>query len=266
MKCHSVMTHWLLLVASTSAFAEPQSSSNQIHQPKDGVINVYGPGGPDTALRHAAQAFTQQSGVKVNIIAGPESKWSQEAQKNADLLFGSSEQSMSAFAETYPFITHQDVEPIYLRRAVIAVAKGNPKGVRGIQDLLDNPSRIVVTEGLGVYNTSGTGVWEDIAGRTGSLADVQNFRSKIIAYAKGSGASFQAFQQQQADAWITWIHWPLNHTDKVDYVEIEPERRIYRDLNLAKAQGADSQTQDFIDFITSDAGVEYFLRDGWTRQ
>ncbi|WP_265095026.1 substrate-binding domain-containing protein [Vibrio cholerae] len=137
MKCHSVMTHWLLLVASTSAFAAPQSSSNQIHQPKDGVINVYGPGGPDTALRHAAQAFTQQSGVKVNIIAGPESKWSQEAQKNADLLFGSSEQSMSAFAETYPFITHQDVEPIYLRRAVIAVAKGNPKGIRGIQDLLE---------------------------------------------------------------------------------------------------------------------------------
>nr|MBJ6934543.1 accessory colonization factor [Vibrio cholerae] len=29
---------------------------------------------------------------------------------------------------------------------------------------------------------------------------------------------------------------------------------------------ADSQTQDFIDFITSDAGAEYFLRDGWTRQ
>ncbi|EOW9191769.1 hypothetical protein ACOCGD_001139 [Vibrio cholerae] len=45
MKCHSVMTHWLLLVASTSAFAAPQSSSNQIHQPKDGVINVYGPEG-----------------------------------------------------------------------------------------------------------------------------------------------------------------------------------------------------------------------------
>lgn len=87
MKCHSVMTHWLLLVASTSAFAAPQSSSNQIHQPKDGVINVYGPGGPDTALRHAAQAFTQQSGVKVNIIAGPESKWSQEAQKRRSTVW-----------------------------------------------------------------------------------------------------------------------------------------------------------------------------------
>ncbi|MGL4380123.1 MAG: substrate-binding domain-containing protein [Vibrio sp.] len=266
MKHHRVMTNLLVLVASTSAVAAVQTDLNVTHQPKDGVINVYGPGGPDTALRHAAQAFTQQSGVPVNIIAGPESKWSLEAQKNADLIFGSSEQSMSAFAETYPFISHQNIEPIYLRRAVIAVPKGNPKGIGGIQDLLDKPVRIVVTEGLGVYNTSGSGLWEDIAGRTGSLADVKNFRSKIIAYAKGSGASFQAFQQQQADAWITWIHWPLNHTDKVDYVEIESERRIYRDLNLAKAQGADSQTQDFIDFITSDAGARYFLREGWTHK
>ena len=55
---------------------------------------------------------------------------------------------MSAFVETYPFITDMDVKPVYLRRAVIAVPKGNPKNIKGIQDLLDKPSRIVVTEGL----------------------------------------------------------------------------------------------------------------------
>ncbi|QIL85682.1 solute-binding protein [Vibrio sp. HDW18] len=129
MNRYRVITNLLLLAASTSAVAAVPMDLNVTHQPKDGVINVYGPGGPDTALRHAAQAFTEQSGVPVNIIAGPESKWSLEAQKNADLLFGSSEQSMSAFAETYPFINHQNIEPIYLRRAVIAVPKGNPKGI-----------------------------------------------------------------------------------------------------------------------------------------
>ncbi|MBU2898969.1 substrate-binding domain-containing protein [Vibrio hepatarius] len=265
MKRHISVAVLTLAVVSTFSIASPTLDSTIKHQPKDGVINVYGPGGPDTALRNAAKAYTTKTGVPVEVIAGPESRWTRDAQKNADLIFGSSEQSMSAFVETYPFITDENVQPIYLRRAVIAVPKGNPKKITGIQDLLDRPSRIVVTEGLGVYNTSGTGVWEDIAGRRGSLADVKNFRSKIIAYAKGSGASFKAFQSQKADAWITWIHWPLNHSDKVDYVEIEQERRIYRDLNLAKTQGAEPQTQDFINFVNSEEGKPFFTREGWTQ-
>ncbi|MBF4285675.1 substrate-binding domain-containing protein, partial [Vibrio anguillarum] len=218
MKFHLVITTMTISLTSMTVLASPQLDPKIKHQPKDGIINIYGPGGPDSALRHAANAFSQQNGVVINVIAGPESKWTKQAQSNADLFFGSSEQSMSAFVETYPFITDKDVDPVYLRRAVIAVAKGNPKQIQGVNDLLDKPARIVVTEGLGVYNTSGSGVWEDIAGRTGSLQDVQNFRSKIIAYAKGSGASFKAFQERNADAWITWIHWPLNHADQVDYV------------------------------------------------
>ena len=118
-----------ILLASTSALASPQLDSDITHQPQDGEINIYGPGGPDTALRHAAEAFSKKSKVTVNVIAGPESKWTKDAQQNADLIFGSSEQSMSAFVETYPFITDQDVEPVYLRRAVIAVPKGNPKNI-----------------------------------------------------------------------------------------------------------------------------------------
>ncbi|MDN3609958.1 substrate-binding domain-containing protein [Vibrio ostreicida] len=265
------MNHHLPLLGLAAALisnvsvASPQLDTKIEHQPNDGIINVYGPGGPDTALRSAARAFSEKRGIDVNVIAGPESKWSASAQSNADIIFGSSEQSMSAFIETYPFITDQDVEPVYLRRAVIAVPKGNPKKISGVQDLLDKSVSIIVTEGLGVYNTSGTGVWEDVAGRNGSLQDIKNFRRKIVAYAKGSGASFKAFKEKNADAWITWIHWPLNHSDIVDYVEIEPERRIYRDLTLAKAQGADPKTQEFIDFIKSEEGKPYFSREGWTQ-
>ena len=63
---------------------------------------------------------------------------------------------------------------------------------------------IVVTEGAGVANTSGTGTWEDVAGRAGSLDDVKRFRSNIVGFGKGSGPSFQMFVSKQADAWITW--------------------------------------------------------------
>ncbi|WP_018691020.1 substrate-binding domain-containing protein [Algicola sagamiensis] len=249
-------------LASISQFALAATIQ---HAPKDNVIRVYGPGGPHTAIIHAAKAFEKETGHKVEVTFGPQSRWTDSAQKNADLIFGSSEQSMTAFVENYAFISDDIVEPIYIRPAVLAVQKGNPKNIRGFNDLLSQPVKIIVTEGKGVYNTSGTGVWEDVAGRLGSLQDVKNIRSKIVSYEKGSGASFRAFQKYKADAWITWSHWPLTHKDKVDMVEIEPERRIYRDLTVAPTTNADPQTLTFIKFLKSDKALPYFKAEGWKR-
>jgi accessory colonization factor AcfC len=159
---------------------------------------------------------------------------------------------MSAFLERYPFLDKKSAHSYYLRRSVIAVQKGNPARISGVEDLIHRPLKVVVTEGLGSYNTSGTGLWEDVAGRKGKLADVQQLRRNIVAFEQGSGASFRAFTNQQADA-------------KADFVEMEPERRIYRGLLISKAQGADASTQRFIDFIDSPKGEPFFAQDGWTR-
>ncbi|MGL5813460.1 MAG: substrate-binding domain-containing protein [Aeromonas sp.] len=271
MKSHPL---WLTLLCSAliqplqAATLSQQSGAAQTdaaHQANDGVIRLYGPGGPDSALKRAAAAFQQETGIPVEVIAGPEPSWRDRAVKDADLIFAGAEQSMSAYLQSYPFLDPRSTHAHYLRRSVIAVQKGNPAGIRGMEDLINRPLKVVVTEGLGNYNTSGTGLWEDIAGRMGSLADVQKLRSNIIAFAQGSGASLRAFTGQQADAWITWVHWPLNHKDKADFVEIEPERRIHRGLLLTKAQGADASTRQFIDFIDSPKGEPFFTQDGWTR-
>lgn len=248
---------------SQQAGTAPQTGAP--HQAGDGVVRLYGPGGPDTALKRAAIAFQQETGIPVEVTAGPEPSWRDRAVKDADLIFAGAEQSMSAYLKSYPFLDPRSTHSHYLRRSVIAVQKGNPAGIRGMEDLINRPLKVVVTEGLGDYNTSGTGLWEDVAGRKGSLADVQKLRGNIIAFEQGSGASFRAFTGQRADAWITWVHWPLNHKDKADFVEIEPERRIYRGLLISKAQGADASTQRFIDFIDSPKGEPFFAQDGWTR-
>ncbi|WP_368165741.1 substrate-binding domain-containing protein [Aeromonas sp. R9-1] len=242
-----------------------QMPAQAAHQANDGVLRLYGPGGPDSALKRAADAFARKSNVPVVVTAGPESGWSQQASQDADLIFAGAEQSMSAFLERYPFLDPQSARPYYLRRAVIAVQKGNPSRINGIDDLLRRPLRVVVTEGRGSYNTSGTGLWEDVAGRLGSLADLQALRRNIVAYEQGSGASYRAFTRLKADAWITWVHWPLNQSDKVDYVEIEPQRRIFRGLSIAQARTADPITRRFLAFIESPEGETYFAQDGWTR-
>jgi accessory colonization factor AcfC len=234
------------------------------YEPRDGVIHIYGAGGPHTALMRAGEVFEKKTGVPVKVVFGPERKWSAKAQGNADIIWGTSEQSMTAFLETYGEFRSGDVEPIYIRSAVIAVQKGNPRGITGFQDLLKAGMKIVVTEGAGVYNTSGTGLWEDIAGRRGSLKEVKAFRKNIVAYAKGSGASFRAFKELEADAWITWRHWPLTHPDDADIVELSAQRAIYRDLTIVTNAKADPEAARFIAFLKGEEARAIFESEGWS--
>ncbi|WP_321530332.1 substrate-binding domain-containing protein [uncultured Desulfuromonas sp.] len=247
------------------ALASDLYDENIIHQPKDGIIRLFGPGGPHSGYIKVAKAFEKATGHKVEVIFGPESRWSKDAQQRADIIFGSSEQSMIAYLENYRFVTSEMVQPLYIRPAVIVVQKGNPKNIQGFNDLLKPGMSVIVTEGKGVYNTSGTGVWEDVAGRLGSLNDVKTLRRNIASFEKGSGASFRAFKNLNADAWITWSHWPIDHADVADYVALEPQRQIYRVTNIAVSPQADPATWAFVTFLKSSKGAELFATEGWTR-
>lgn len=262
----------LAILATTVIIASPALAQDTKlydpaikHMPKDGIVKLYGAGGPNTAFQKVADVWEKNTGNKVKIIAGPESKWSADAQADADILWGTSEQSMTAFLQTYLTFSSDQVDPIYIRPTVIAVKAGNPKDIDGFGDLLKDGMKIIVTEGSGVYNTSGTGTWEDVAGRTGSLEDVRAFRKNIVSYALGSGASFKAFKEMDADAWITWPNWPITHPDVLDMVQIDDDRQIWRDVNVALAPDADPQAQEFLDFLITPEAQKLMATEGWLR-
>ena len=252
-----------LLVSPAMAHEVPDPSIK--HEARDGVVRLYGAGGPDTAFKKVATVFTAETGIKVEVTGGPEPTWSKKAQADADILWGTAEEDITALLETYKMFDWADVTPIYLRPAIIAVKKGNPKDIRTFEDLLKPGMRLVVTEGAGVANTSGTGTWEDVAGRTGSLDDVRRFRRNIIGFGKGSGPSFQMFVAKDADAWLTWPDWPITHPDVAEIVELSEQRRIWRDVNVVLAREADPEAKRFLDFLTSDRGAEIMKTEGWVR-
>ena len=255
-----------ILLGCTSAVAQTALFDPSIvHKPKDGIIKLYGAGGPHTALRKVADLWEKQGGTKVEIVAGPESRWSDAAQADADALWGTSELSMTAFLETYKTFDHEKVTPIYIRPTVIAVQKGNPKKIRGFDDLLAKDISIVVTDGKSIYNTSGNGTWEDVAGRKGRLSDVARFRKNIVSYSLGSGASFKAFKEKKADAWLTWPEWPINNAKDMDMVYIDADRVIWRDLNVVISPKADPQTQGFLDFLITEKAQKIMKTEGWQR-
>ncbi|MBG6146014.1 accessory colonization factor AcfC [Labrenzia sp. EL_142] len=234
------------------------------HAPDDGVVRLFGAGGPHTAIAKVAEVWEGKTGNRVVITAGPEHRWTSDAQESADILWGTSQQSMAAFLLTYTSFKLDDAEPIYLRPTVIAVRAGNPKGIRGFDDLLAEGVRIVVTEGAGVYNTSGTGLWEDVAGRLGSLQDLRKFKGNIVSYALGSGASYREFERSNVDAWITWPNWPTVKDD-LEMVKLEPHRTVYRDLSVVLSSKADPEAKQFLDFLVSAEAQYIMASEGWER-
>lgn len=254
-------------LAPAASVAQSQSSPAEANrqQTRDGVIRLYGACGPQNALRKVADAWERDNGLSVKITCGPEPSWSQKAKVDADIIWGTSEQSMTAFLQSFPSFPSKDVVPIFLRPAIIAVKTGNPRRIQRFEDLLQPGIRIVVTEGSGIANTSGTGTWEDIAGRLGNLEDVKRFRRNIVAFSTGSGASFKAFKELDADAWITWPEWAVDNPKVLQAIPISSNRSIWRDLNIALSISADPQAASFLRFLVSDEAQKIMRSAGYVR-
>ncbi|WP_104742847.1 AcfC family glycoprotein adhesin PEB3 [Helicobacter cinaedi] len=227
-------------------------------------VNLYGPGGPHTALKDIASQYTEKTGVKVNINFGPQATWFEKAKEDADILFGTSEQSALAIATDFgeDFNTSK-IQPLYFREAIILTKPGNPLKIKGLKDLANKKVRIVVPEGAGKSNTSGTGVWEDMIGRTKDIKTIQNFRNNIVAFVPNSGSARKLFEQDKADAWITWIDWSKSNPNIGSVVKIEDDLVVYRNFNVVAKEGASKEAQDFIDYLSSKEAKEIFNQYGW---
>lgn len=226
-----------------------------------GTLHVYGPGGPAPAMKEAAAAFSKAHKVKVEVTAGPTPEWKARALKDADVIFSGSEAMMTDFLATFPDLDPASVKPLYLRPSTILVRPGNPKRIKGIQDLLTPGRRILVVQGSGQG-----GLWEDVAGRLGDIRSVRAMRANIARFA-GTSADAKAAWQADAtlDAWLIWNIWQVANPSLADLVEIEPEYRIHRDTGVAiTLRGRrEPHAQAFLDFLGSPKGAEIFAKWGW---
>src|SRR5258706_293591 len=131
-------------------------------------LHVYGPGGPAPAIKTAAAAFQSERGIQVEVVAGPAPAWSDTAKGDADLVYSGAENMMTAFIGQFgDAMDPGSVRPLYLRPSSILVRPDNPGHIHGLSDLFRPGHRILVVEGAGQ-----TGLWEDMAGRSGGIGDV----------------------------------------------------------------------------------------------
>ena len=228
-----------------------------------GVINVYGPGGPAPAMQEAAKAFGAINKVTVNVAAGPTAQWIDKAKQDADVIFSGAENMFTDFAKALPGAFElKEAYPLYLRPAAILVRPGNPKNIRGFRDLLAPNIKVLTVAGAGQ-----TGLWEDVAGRTGDIAMVRAFRNNMVfPEAANSGAAKEQWtQQKDIDAWLIWNIWQVANPDLAQVVELDEPFRIYRDAGvvLTRKGKTEPQASAFVEFLKSPAGQKIFAKWGW---
>ena len=226
------------------------------------VLRVYGPGGPAPAMKEAAAAFEKQTGIKVDVTAGPTPQWIEKAKDDADVIFSGSETMMTDFVFALDGrIAASEVRPLYLRPLSILVRPGNPRKINGLNDILAPRIKVLVVNGAGQ-----NGVWEDMAGRKGDINTVKRLRANIVSYAKNSAEARQQWiEKPEIDVWLIWNIWQVSNPSLAEIVNIEPEYAIYRDTGvvLTTLGKAKVTARQFVDFLASPDGARIFKKWGW---
>jgi len=257
----------LSIIVSAFLTTLPVASSNaQVTSSSDStvpVLRVYGPGGPAPAMREAATAFGAKKGILVEITAGPTPVWKDQAMKDADLIFSGSEYMMTDFVrkDLPGLIDPLTIRTLYLRPSAILVRPANPKGIKGIKDLVKPGIKILVVEGAGQV-----GMWEDVAGRTGDVKLVDGVRRNIGFFASNSGEAKKLWNSDMSyDAWLIWTIWQKESPASADLVNTETENTIYRSCGIAITTRSERKVlaKEFADFVQSVEGREIFKKWGW---
>lgn len=252
------------LVRLSAAFILGAATAFSISSRAAEPLHVYGAGGPAPAMKAAAAAFSKQTGIEVDVTAGPTGQWENAARSDGDLIYSGSEDMMSGFIALFgDEIVASSAEPLYMRPSVILVRPGNPHHIRGFADLLHRDDvHVMVVDGAGQ-----NGLWEDLVGRDGDIQEVKALRHNIVAFAPNTAVALKRWSSDSSvDAWIVYNIWSIAHPGVAEIVPIEPRYRLARDCGLVLTQrgSKNADVQRFVEFLRSPAGLKIFKQYGWT--
>lgn len=256
------MTEWMTLVvllAGLGGGSHPAMAQTDARQTDKITLHVYGPGGPVEPMKESAALFSKQHSIEVKVIGGPESKWIAEARKNADIIFGGAQYMLTQLIQNHPGLVDEKTRAeLYMRPAGILVRKGNPKGIKTLQDLTGEGIRIVDVIGAGQL-----GLWEDMAGAQGLLSGIQK---NIALSVPTSAEAVEKWQTMpELDAWITFESWHYRLRDSTDLVRMPERDKLYRGTPIAVT--AISQHRElsrrFIEFLQTETAHRIFQKWGW---
>jgi len=235
------------------------AASPALAQTPPQTLHVYGPGGPATAMKECAAAFTKQTGTPVEVSAGPEPQWLPQAQQDADLVYGGAEYMLTQTALAHPgLVDEASRTSLYARESAVLVRPGNPLHIKRLEDLTRPGVRLLDVNGAGQM-----GMTEDMARTPALIANLQhNTRTSV----KTSAEAVALWQQQPQgyDAWITYASWQPRLPGSA-LVRLPRAQRVHRGTPIALTQRTTqaATARQFVAFLKSAEGHAIFRRNGW---
>ena len=153
---------------------------------------------------------------------------------------------------------------------VLVVREGNPKNIKGWDDLARNDVGIVTpnpgSSGAARWNI--LGAWQHIIAKGGSEADAKDFLGKVLGNVKafpGSGRdATQAFSSGTGDILISYENEAIlarQNGENIDYVV--PEDTLLIENPAAVLKDADPKAQAFLDYVRTAEGQQQYVSKGF---
>ncbi len=209
----------------------------------------------------AAKAFEKKTGVKVNInFGGSGFVLSQMGlSKSGDIYFPGSSDFMELAKKKGLVFPETERHVVYLVPA-INVQKGNPKGIKSLQDMTRTGVRVAIAnpEGvcLGLYAV-------EIIEKSLTPAAKGAFKRNLVNYTESCEKTATAVSLKTVDAVIGWSvlqYWSPDRIETIPLKKQDVVRIGYIPIAISKFTKNRVLAQKFIDFVLSEEGKALFKK------
>ena len=209
----------------------------------------------------AVQAFEKKTGSKVSsTFGGSGFVLSQMAlAKKGDIYFPGSSDYMEIAKKKGLVFPETERHVAYLVPA-INVQKGNPKGVRSLQDLMNPGLRVAIANPEAVC----VGLFAvEIVEKNFTSGEKAALRKNLVNYTESCEKTATAISLKAVDAVIGWEvfqYWDPKRIETIPLKKHEIARIGYIPIAISKFTTDRALAQKFIDFILSGEGKTFFKK------
>lgn len=212
---------------------------------------------PPTEL--AAAAFTEKTGVKVELIFGGSGYVlsQMELGKTGDLYFPGSSDYMELAKDKYLICPETEAYIVYLVSA-INVQRGNPHHIQSLTDLARPGLKVAIANPEGVC----VGLYAvEILEKSLSPMELEQLRANIVNYPESCEKTATAISLGTVDAVIGWRVFEYWDPERIETVSLKPEEIVrvgYIPIAVSTFSRNKELAAQFIDFLLSPEGQKYY--------
>lgn len=213
---------------------------------------------PGLPLRAAAERFTAETGIEVDVHTGLPETWLGRLRSGeaADLVCCGAELLLDLY-EAEGLILGATRRSPGRRSAALVAPKGSSAGIAGLADVVRSGVRV----GIAVGGCT-LGLWDEVAARAGRTESV---RARISARANGCGALLGLLARREVDVAFGWDSFDRVPGFDIEVIRLGPNETVWRStaVGVARASARPEEAGRLADFLVGPAGREIYRNWGW---